>query len=600
MFYRIDADTAWFVLDTHIESSTGASGRQVLDVLSSDDRIKGLSKQMALRFATKKVQMYIEDQQDLFGNTSKHCLTADPSCYHGMDVMLGLFYSWEVGACANCVPTITTPGQILLPGDFALPDSLADRHRVYALQRRKALKDWRSLSNIISHYTMAGVDQYLLPRDVLVRRLLCGERRVEVNGKIFIVKGNDVASRVPVLPDNYDAGAFKQLVLQLDSCAVGRAGAFFAKNKLQAMISTVWGAIHRSVRDTKLSSQQSMDSDIERALLQRTHTLAIHSKPFGSGVWHSLMKLVLEGYVSANNHTDASFRYYGALWAKDLRARGEDVCLDGDDDWHALWTRFSFCLNSTVEAPKMGRWYSINYAELTKGTLFWPIKLILRQYLEIVDDPCEEFEDPMEQLRKKPRQELNILKSSVGGLKLAHQLLTHWLHFLTRVYYYVTKSTWSCSLDQNHIIFYLFGFPCNLQATLGLGRANSRITAREVEEIWEWRGSCRGWLRSTQLKSGFGSARPYLLPSFLPTVPLPCVLLLRHTLSLLPAPLSQPCVTFRKIQVTVSWRGCLRLPVIYMCFRRYRPPITPRSTVPRLQTRGPKPETHPDSHIPSP
>ena len=161
----------------------GISTRQVVETLADDPRFMRLGKGIGRR----EFQMYIEDQQYLFANTSTHCLTADPSTYHGVDVMLGLLYSWEVGACANCVPTITPPGNILLDGEFALPDSLAARRHAHILHRRKALKDLRALSNLISHYTTKGIDQYLVPDGVHVWRLLVGERRVEVNSQIYIV-----------------------------------------------------------------------------------------------------------------------------------------------------------------------------------------------------------------------------------------------------------------------------------------------------------------------------------------------------------------------------------------------------------------------------
>ena len=202
----------------------------------------------------------------------------------------------------------------------------------------------------------------------------------------MLVSGVDTAaapSVVPVLPDHHDAGTFHQLLLQLDSCSIGRAAAFFAKNHVHAMISTHWGEIHASVRDGKRSGHSSIGSDIERALLQRTHTYSIHSKPFGSGVWHSLLKMVMRMYVDARDSTCRLFRFYGELWAKDLRARGEHIALDCDADWEVLWIRFQSILDTTVDPPKLSRWYNIMEKDCYKGTLFWSIKLVLTWYLEI-------------------------------------------------------------------------------------------------------------------------------------------------------------------------------------------------------------------------
>ena len=162
--------------------------------------------------------------------------------------------------------------------------------------------------------------------------------------------------------------------------------------------------------------------------------------------------------MNSTDHHNPVFRFYGALWANDLRARGGVdgnplyVPLDCDADWEALWKRFEALLDTTVDPPKAGRWYSINNAEWRVGTNFWPMKLVLRVYLEIDDELSEVFEDPSAAISRTPQQELRLLKSKMGGLPLAHRLMTPWLHFMIRAYYHVTNATWSWYAQQRSSI----------------------------------------------------------------------------------------------------------------------------------------------------
>ncbi len=76
-----------------------------------------------------------------------------------------------------------------------------------------------------------------------------------------------------------------QLTLALDSGSIGRAGANFAKQMMGCNVFATYDKFHRMVRDIKLASEHSCNSDLYRALLHLTFVWSLNQRPFGSGAW---------------------------------------------------------------------------------------------------------------------------------------------------------------------------------------------------------------------------------------------------------------------------------------------------------------------------
>ncbi len=66
--------------------------------------------------------------------------------------------------------------------------------------------------------------------------------------------------------------------------------------------------------------------------------------------------------------------------------------------------------------------------------------MLLRHYHGLsTPTAAEEMEDPASAMNKDPKLELQALKASAGGLRLAEKLLSQFLHEHIRIYYYGNK-----------------------------------------------------------------------------------------------------------------------------------------------------------------
>ena len=167
-----------------------------------------------------------------------------------------------------------------------------------------------------------------------------------------------------------------------------------------------------------------------------THVHSLHAKPFGSGVWHQVLKEALTHYRSTRDSTSPCVRFYGELWAIDVRRTRVDVRLDTDADWEALWDgRFAEMFDEKTTPVKMMRWFSSNERHEECGTSTWPLKLVLRHHNGTLNNGVfsECYMDPVGAIRASARSEMAALKASAGGLKVAERVLTMWTHFHIRV-----------------------------------------------------------------------------------------------------------------------------------------------------------------------
>lgn len=284
-----------------------------------------------------------------------------------------------------------------------------------------------------------------LPDDVHVTRISASQTRVvhPTTNKEW-VRDIVTGQLFEALPDSVDVTVLPQVTLHQDSGSVNRGGFFYLSNHMKLNIFGHWGKIHGAVRDTTLSVERALNGDAQRAQLGITHVFSLHSKPFGSGVWHQTLKAAQDNFRLLRGHTDPEFRFYGELWARDLRAVGIEISLNSESDWEALFQRFLELWTAKISAVKKMRWWCSHQKHVERGTDFWPFKMLLRHHNGSTSvRPSESYEDPVLVARSTPAKELAALKAKNSGLKVGEKVLTHWTHFFARAYFYTTRATWA-------------------------------------------------------------------------------------------------------------------------------------------------------------
>ena len=407
--------------------------------------LQDLSIKNASRWATVELAIYEENNHERFSPCSKFMLAGDPSTYHGEETMIGVIWSWEVGAACVCLAQKISSTRVVLDGDWDMADSLMAEVRHQKAQRLSALKEWQAISAMLYNSTGKRLSDMIVPETCDVRPVGPDETRIvdtsdERFDKEYIVNNATGHSR-RVLPDAEDPGVWPQLTVGMDSGAIGRAGGFFAIHHLCVNMFIIFDKIHRAIRDLKLATSHAMNGLIHRALLHSSYIWSLNCKPYNSGAWWEVKKGMLEAFRQAHNYCSPLFRRYAHLYAKDI-----GLTLSSDDDYMLLWDRM-------VEAPgfltklepvKLARWFSANARHDAEKCAFWVLKMVLAFDVfghAAVDQPFLDYEPTL----RSPSADMRDLRSAAagGGFKLAERLLTPWLHAHIRIYYYGTKSTWS-------------------------------------------------------------------------------------------------------------------------------------------------------------
>ena len=179
------------------------------------------------------------------------------------------------------------------------------RMRLKKLERTKALKEWRAVGAILSHYTDLSLDDFELPRTCATRRPTDNEQRIKRRDgpvdRAFLMSVD--GGEKEVLPIGETPGKWPQLTVSLDSGSTGRAGAGFAKHKLRLFLYVVYDLLHRLIRDAKLALDHC--SSVHRAVLHYTFVSSLNFRPFGSGVWHEEKKnvAIYDGHITWEERT---------------------------------------------------------------------------------------------------------------------------------------------------------------------------------------------------------------------------------------------------------------------------------------------------------
>ena len=92
------------------------------------------------------------------------------------------------------------------------------------------------------------------------------------------------------LPDHQKPAEWPQLTVCIDSGAIGRSGAAFARHKLKLNIHVWYDVIHRLIRDIRLTVEKACSGSLHKALLHMSFVWSLHMKPFGDRHWWEVKK----------------------------------------------------------------------------------------------------------------------------------------------------------------------------------------------------------------------------------------------------------------------------------------------------------------------
>jgi hypothetical protein len=192
---------------------------------------------MFCRWAAKELLMYLDGNLDRFRALNKLMIAADPSSYAGEKTMVGIIWSWEAKAAFFGPVQIIPSSTLMSPADMGdMSDRLKAMAMARKLERTSAYREWQALSHLLLQGTGRCLQDFHISPSVSWRPVGPNEVRVvDESGELLdiarIVNRATKQSRI-ALPDDEDPGSWPQLTVSLDSGAVGRVAASFAKHKL--------------------------------------------------------------------------------------------------------------------------------------------------------------------------------------------------------------------------------------------------------------------------------------------------------------------------------------------------------------------------------
>ncbi len=234
------------------------------------------------------------------------------------------------------------------------------------------------------------------------------------------------------------------LVLTLDQGSIGTAGIAYASH-MGAMVHAKFDKYHRCVRDIKLSLGHCCGGLFLKAQLHSSFLWGINFKPFGTGLFGTQKKWLLNIFLATQDIHGELFGRYGWKIAQDMQ-----MPYDSESDKQAVFDNLCHVAGSftkQLEICKLGRWFSWNQCARQQMPEYHTMKMLLEHHLADQQDPDNDataFDDLLAATRAKtPAAELAKLKSATGGLGLCHKLMTMQLLQHVRILYVVTHGCWS-------------------------------------------------------------------------------------------------------------------------------------------------------------
>ena len=454
-YVQVQPEAIWDLIEQALDS--GASVEQIA-VIRREDAHVGCSESRALAWLAKKVEMYRERRRLAFDGVRHLNIVADPSTHNKQETMASIVWSWQAQVAAHGDLQIIPATKQLLPSEQDLPESIANLLARGRLERVATFRQLQALSNVIKslgHWR--GLEDFMLPNDWKhIRPVETDEVRV-VRAEAMFNRAMLVNTRTrrtqPILPDDVFASAeaplaatqgINLLVMSLDQGSIGAAGYAYS-DSIRSLVHTKWDKYHRIIRDINLAVEHSAHGLFLKTRLFSSYLWGINQKPFGTGLFQSEKKHVLNVFLATCSIDTPVWRKYVARIAHSV---GTVVATREDEQ--ALFDRLpvlarSWCLS--LDISKLGRWFSWNSCAHEQLDEFWISKMLLEFHLEGMRDPDEHpvaFDDLLGAARAKtPQAELAKLKAANGGLRLAYRLMSTKLWQYAKILYVVTRACWS-------------------------------------------------------------------------------------------------------------------------------------------------------------
>ena len=231
----------------------------------------------------------------------------------------------------------------------------------------------------------------------------------------------------------------------MDQGSIGTASCGFTKF-LQKLIHMRWDELHRLIRDVKGALSHACGGIFLKAQVFSSFLWGIHARPFGTGLFHTLLQRGLDVFLFNNpDRHSPRFQKYVDRIGRELGKSTSTAA--AQDALHESLAELSTIKNQP-EISKLGRWFSWNQAAKPNLMEFSAQKMIIEEMLddgdlEDPDDQSISFDDLQGACKSKdPRQALAQLRQGGGGLQLSYRLMTSSLHGICKIIYVVTQPSW--------------------------------------------------------------------------------------------------------------------------------------------------------------
>jgi len=436
---------------------SGASVEQIVVIRGHDAHV-GCHPSRATFWLCKKNVMYRERRRMAFDGVHHLNIVADPSTHNKKDTMASLVWSWEVGVAAHGDLQMLPQAKTVLESEQDLMDNIARLAAQGRLERVATFRQLQALSNVIrslGHWQ--GLQDFVLPPGWgVVRAVQQDEVRVVREQAVFnqaqVVnrRTREVKPVVPVAAlASLDAAlaatqGINLLVLGLDQGSIGAAGCAFS-DSLEALVHCKWDKFHRVIRDINLEVEHTCHGLFLKVRLFTSYLWGINQKPYGTGLFGTEKKHILNVFLATCSIDTPVFRKY-----MPRIAACAGIPVHTRDEQQTLFNRLpdlarSWC--QTLDISKLGRWFSWNGCADEQLGEFWVSKMLLEHYLEDMSDPDENpvaFDDLLGASRAKtPQAELARLKAANGGLRLAYRLMSTSLWQYAKILFVATRGCWT-------------------------------------------------------------------------------------------------------------------------------------------------------------
>ena len=452
-YVSLDPATIWDLIEE--ARSDGVSLQQLLQVRRRDDHV-GCHACMAYPWLAKLQNMYSDNQSRCFTNVNHFNLVADGAVHSKSDTFVSLFWCHEINMGAYGTIQRAHGGRFIFPDELEMDDEVQRLVAQRKHERAAAFRQLQATSHVLWLSTGKKVEllDFIVPPGVHIRPLQHDEQYViESTDSIDIAyKITKDRTRCQKVLEDDELEDVKLLVLALDQGGPGCAGAAFAMFHLMMMFAVAFDKIHRLVRDLKLSVQRAAGGIFLKAQLYLNHVWSLNYKPWGTGVFSTAKRRMLDAFLKCCSYTDEIFYFkYGpkmaACWQMDFDTEAAKQRVFDEMPLRLLSFRRS------LETPKLSRWCSWNKAAHEQLPEFFAAKMVYEwNAAGRVSDPDSDVVafDQLQQAAKASdtKKQVELIKKTAGGFELAYKLMHTVCYILGVMLSIVHKAMWDWYTDQ--------------------------------------------------------------------------------------------------------------------------------------------------------